>query len=233
MRGIYIVGGYPDREAFRECCAAVAAAGFDFLEVGLPFNDPVADGPVIAGAQLEAVRAGVTAEMIAADLEDMALPLKIYVMPYANIIYARGLERFTSLFQNVISGLIIADLPNRMRDHFTGHGLNIPVIPFVTLESRESDIELAARSEADFIYFVGLRGITGATADFTAPEMRERVSQLRRACAKKVVIGFGVKGPIEAAAALSLGDGYVIGTEAVRRQNNFAEFEKFLGELSR
>ncbi|HOO70314.1 MAG TPA: tryptophan synthase subunit alpha [Spirochaetota bacterium] len=231
MKGIYIVGGYPDRETFKECCIAVADAGFDFIEIGIPFNDPLADGPVIAEAQLEAVRAGVTAETVARDLAELRLPLKTYVMTYANIIYSLGMDRFSALFKDLASGLIIADLPNRMQDVFFGQGLSIPVIPFATLESREDDIEKAAAAGGDFIYFIGLRGITGSQADFSAPEMKQKVDLLRRASSKKIIIGFGVKGPAEAAAALKLGDGYVIGTEAVRRQKDMGEFKKFLNGL--
>lgn len=233
MRGIYIVGGYPDRDAFRQRFADVCEAGFDFVEIGIPFNDPLADGPVIAGAQLAAVRSGITAETVAEDLRRLVnYPVRKYIMTYANIVYSTGMRRFSDMFGGIVDGIIIADLPNRMCDLFFGQGLSIPVIPFATLESRESDIEAAARSEADFIYFVGLRGITGSTADFSSPEMKEKVASLRRATSKKIVIGFGVKGPADASSALGLGDGYVIGTEAVRRQNDPVEFRRYLASLA-
>ncbi len=233
MKGIYLVGGYPDREGFKEAARVVAERGFDFLEVGIPFNDPVADGPVIAEAALSVIEAGVTPEMIMEDVRSIRdLPLKKYVMTYANIVDAFGLERFSREGEGLLSGVILADLPNRMRPAFCASGLSLPVIPFATLETREKDQDLLAEAEGDFIYFIGLRGITGARADFRDPDLISKVEQIRDACGKPIVIGFGIKDRGDVEAALAAGDGFVVGTEAVRRQDDPDALRKYLLSLN-
>jgi tryptophan synthase alpha chain len=233
MKGIYLVGGYPDREGFKRAARVVAECGFDFLEVGIPFNDPVADGPVIAGAALSVIEAGVTPEMIMEDIRSIRdLPLKKYVMTYANIVDAYGLDRFSKESEGLLSGVIIADLPNRMRPALCGSGLSLPVIPFATLETREKDLELLSEAEGDFIYFIGLRGITGARADFRDPDLVAKVREIREACGKPIVIGFGIKDINDVWAALESGDGFVVGTEAVRRQDDPEALREYLVSLN-
>ena len=233
MRGIYIIGGYPDSAPFKECYRAVYEAGFDFIEVGIPFNDPVADGPVIAKAQIESVERGITVQSIARDLRELAdIPIRTYIMTYANIIYSTGIENFSGMFKDLARGLIIADLPNRMNSFFYDRGLAIPIIPFATLESRARDLEASSQAGPDFLYFVGLRGTTGSKADFSSDEMARSLQAIKESWNGTVIIGFGIKGPEEARQAMAMADGYVIGTEAVKRQKEPEELRKFLSTLS-
>ena len=232
MKGMYLVGEYPDRATFMECCRVVAASGFDFIEVGIPFNDPITEGPVIAAAIGRALKGGVTPDgvMDAIALLDVGIPL--YVMTYANIIHSRGIGRFSARLAPHLRGVIVPDLPNRMARRFREGGLAIPIVPFATLDTRASDIETMNESESEFVYFVGLRGITGARSDFTSPELVEKARMLRRGIDKKIVIGFGIKTPDDARQAMALGDGFVIGTEAVRRQDDPAALGTYLGQFA-
>lgn len=232
MKGIYLVGGYPDRESFVKGLETVMDSGVDFVEVGIPFNDPVADGPVIAEAIMKTADAGVSADSIIEDMERCVRPgIKMYVMTYCHIVFAYGIRKFSERCKGLLSGIILADLPNRMHPFFLDRGLEVPIVPFATLESREEDLAGLGKAGSDFIYFVGLRGITGATADFGSREMKDQVARLRSHTGKKIVIGFGVKTSADAGRALSLGDGFVAGTEAVRRQGNASELRHYLGDL--
>lgn len=232
MKGIYIVGGYPDRETFKKRFMAVADAGYDFIEVGLPFNDPVADGPVIAGALNEALEAGASIRSIMDDMRGLkSVRIKKYIMTYSNVVFSYGLREFSEIMKGSLDGLIIADLPNRMRPLFQAGGLTIPIIPFATLETRESDMELINSSAADFVYFVGIRGTTGSRGDLESPELLEKIRMIRSRCDKKIVIGFGIKTAGDAARAMKTGDGFVAGTEPVMRQKDGAEFEKYIRSL--
>ena len=219
MKGIYLTGGYPDRHRFFECCRAVASSGFDFIEVGIPFNDPIADGPVIAGAIHESISGGGTPASVMDDIACInSLKIKKFVMTYANIIYSYGIKNFSDRMAPLLDGVIVPDLPNRMTGLFYDNGFTIPIVPFATLESRESDIDLMNASRSEIVYFIGVRGITGAQSDFTSRELIDKIDMIRSRTGKKIIIGFGIKNGDDARKARAIGDGFVVGTEAVRRQ---------------
>lgn len=234
MRGIYLAGGYPDAGTFRKCFNAVVANGFDFVEIGLPFNDPTADGPVIARAIHASLESGVTPARVMDEILSLGgAPIKKYVMTYANIIYSFGLKEFSDRMAGCLNGVIVPDLPNRMTPLFYDSGFDIPIVPFATLESRESDIGIMNRSKSGIIYFIGVRGITGSTSDFTSPELLAKIRMIRENTDKKVIIGFGIKTADDAGQALAIGDGYVAGTEAVLRQGDPAALDRYLASLGR
>ncbi|MBN2161064.1 MAG: tryptophan synthase subunit alpha [Spirochaetes bacterium] len=232
MKGIYLAGGYPDIDTFTESARAVVASGFDFIEIGIPFNDPIADGPVIARAIYDSISSGVTPAQVMKCIAGFNhAQIKKYAMTYANIIYSFGIRKFSEEMAGYLDGVIIPDLPNRMARLFYDSGFEIPIVPFATLETRESDIKMMNESASDIIYFVGLRGITGARSDFTSPELLDKIGMIKKNTEKKVIIGFGIKNSIDAGKAMAIADGYVVGTEAVLRQNDPAELKKYLGSL--
>ncbi len=233
MRGIYIVAGYPDRERFKECFESVVRNGFEFIEIGIPFNDPIDDGPVIAQAIHDSLEKGILVDQIIEDIIAFdGKPIKKYIMTYANIIYSYGIKKFSDTLSGHVSGIIIPDLPNRMARFFYDKGFAIPIVPFATLETRESDIKGMNASDSEFIYFVGLRGITGAVADYSAPEFLHAIDMIKKNTTKKVIVGFGIKTREDADNAIRISNGYVVGTEAVRRQNDPAAFDAYLKGLS-
>ena len=232
MKGIYIVGGYPDRNKFKESFKTIADSGFDFIEVGIPFNDPTADGPVIAKAINETIDNGTQINDIIDDIILLSdVDIKKYVMTYSNIIYSYGIKKFSDKLKDYIDGIIIADLPNRMTKLFYDKGFDIPIVPFATLETRESDIDLIKESRSEFIYFVGIRGITGSNADFTSKELTDKIDMLKKQSDKKIIIGFGIKNSSDVDKALNIGDGFVVGTEAVKRQNDIKSFKNHITSL--
>jgi tryptophan synthase alpha chain len=232
MKGIYLAGGYPDTATFNTCFRAVASGGFDFIEVGIPYNDPIADGPVIAGAIHESLGNGVTPARVMGDIEALRdTGIKKYVMTYANIIHSYGIKRFSDRMGGILDGVIIPDLPNRMARLFYENGFGLPIVPFATLETRESDMEMLNESKSEIIYFIGVRGITGSKSDFTSPELVKKIRMIKRNTDKKVIIGFGIKNGSDARQACAVGDGYVVGTEAVLRQKKPEDLKEYLRSL--
>jgi tryptophan synthase alpha chain len=232
MRGIYLVGNYPDRDTFVRCFDAVISAGYEFAEIGVPFSEPVADGPVIASAVQEALDSGVKARDVLAGIRELKKgSAKLYVMTYANIIYNYGLEKFSADFKDLLDGVIIPDLPNDFHKFFYDKGFDVPVVPFVTPESRVEDIRKAAEGNAEFIYFIGIRGITGGSVDLSSPEITERVKQIKSITDKKIVMGFGIKTREDADKAMKTADGFVVGTAAVLLQKEPAKYAEYVKSL--
>lgn len=232
MRGIYLAGGYPDTGTFRKCIDSVVNNGFDFIEIGIPFNDPTADGPVIARAIHASLESGTTPGRVMDDILSFKdLAIKKYVMTYANIIYSGGIRNFSDRMAPCLDGVIIPDLPNRMAELFYDSGFGIPIVPFATLESRPEDIEIMNRSKSGILYFIGVRGITGSNSNFASRELLDKIRMIKENTDKKVIIGFGIKTADDARQALSIGDGYVVGTEAVLRQRDPAALDEYLRSL--
>jgi tryptophan synthase alpha chain len=234
MKGIYIVGGYPDRETFFKCVQIIENNNFDFIEIGIPFSEPVADGPVIMSALNKVIASGVSVYDILEDIKKLqGTKLKVYVMTYSNIVYGYGIKKFSEDFGLLLKGIILADVPNRMHNFFYERGLEIPIIPFVTPESREQDIQLLKESRADFIYYIGIRGITGQDLkDNTFQEFQAQLAKIKKITDKPVIIGFGIKSSQEAKAALEQADGFVIGTAAVAVQDDLEKYSTFLKTIT-
>jgi len=231
MKGFYIVGGYPDRDKFRECLFAVAEKGFDFIEIGIPFSEPVADGPVISGAIHEAVAKGVNIDEIMGDVREMKEKypaIKAIVMTYANIFNGYGEKAFTQNFGDILDGVIIPDVPLRMQEWIKERGLDIPIVPFVTPVSRMADIEALRGTDAPFIYYISIMGITGSDTKSKSADNGMAAGEIT---GKPVVTGFGIRTPEDAKKALDTTGGFVIGTEAVKRQGDVEEFIKYISQF--
>ncbi|MGA1847001.1 tryptophan synthase subunit alpha [Deferribacter abyssi] len=230
MKGVYIVLNYPDKENFRRIYDYLINCNLiDFIEIGYPFNDPVADGSVIAEA-VEKVYDKVSYN----DLKDiLKIPCnkKRYVMTYANIIYNYGIKKFCEEFLSNLNGVIIADLPNRMHTIFKRMGFSIKITPFITPASRLVDIEKLKESDSDFIYYVGVKGTTGTFVDSDKSLNEEKVRLIKEITGKKVVYGFGIKSKDDVTRVLKFADGVVIGTEIVRRQPSYKSVKSYIENI--
>jgi tryptophan synthase alpha chain len=215
----YLMGGFPDVDASRAIGLACADHGADLLEVGIPYSDPLADGPVIHFAGTRALASGATPHAVLGVAGDLADRVPVVIMCYANLVYARGVERFVrELADRGVSGLIVPDLPLEEAPEFleacdaAGVAL-VPLVAPTTPPSRLTEIGARARG---FVYTVSVTGTTGERTGVSAslPEVLDRV---RAASEVPVAVGFGISTPADAAAAAGAGaDGVIVGSRLVR-----------------
>jgi tryptophan synthase alpha chain len=232
----YLMGGYPDLETSRRIGLAYADCGAHLVELGVPFSDPLADGPVIHAAGSAALRAGVRVEDVLAVGRAFAERLPVVLMCYANPIFARGAERFVDALAGAgLAGLIVPDLPleesTELRELCDRRGVAlVPLVAPTTPEDRLTRIGASARG---FVYAVSLTGTTGERASVDGA----LATVVRRAAAHTevpVAVGFGIAEPAHAAAAVAAGaDGVIVGSRLVRAAGEPGDPVSSIGELVR
>lgn len=218
----YIVAGDPDEQASFELLAGLPEAGADVIELGMPFTDPMADGPAIQASALRALHAGAslakTLAMVSRFREQDA-DTPIILMGYFNPIYSFGVDRFlTEARACGVDGLIIVDLPPEEDSELCIPALEAG-IHFIRLATPTTDDErmpAVMRNTSGFLYYVSVAGITG-TKSATADSVAEAVARLRRACSLPIAVGFGITTPDQAADVAKSADAAVVGTAIVRK----------------
>ena len=229
----YLMGGFPDLATSLAIGEAYADGGADLVELGVPFSDPLADGPVIHAAGVEALRAGATVDQVLELGAALSARLPVVVMCYANIVHARGFEAFAAALRaHDVSGLIVPDLPleeaPELRTACDVEGIAlVPLVAPTTPDERLARIGAQARG---FLYTVSVTGTTGergALADL--PDILSRAA----ACTDvPVALGFGIGTPEQAAAAADAGAaGVIIGSRLVRAAAEAADPPAELREL--
>jgi tryptophan synthase alpha chain len=215
----YAMGGDPSLAATRELVLGLCEAGADVIELGIPFSDPIADGPILQLAAGRALAAGTTL----AALIELANGLQgscaapIVFMGYVNPILAYGLQRFAAAAARAgVCGAIVPDVPleeaGPLREALSPHGLAlIPLVAPTTTEARRHRIAEAAQG---FLYAVSVTGVTGARNELP-PELESRLVELRAICNAPVVAGFGIGRAEQAAALRGKADGVVVGSAIV------------------
>ena len=218
----YIMAGDPDYEKSLDVVRGLPGAGVDIIELGLPFTDPMADGPTIQLAGQRALDAGMTLERTL----DMARAFReddnttpIVLMGYYNPIYSRGVDRFlTDAKAAGIDGLIIVDLPPEEDSELCipaqAAGLN-----FIRLATPTTDAKRLPRvlqNTSGFVYYVSITGITGA-AEAEATNVGPEVARIKDATDLPVIVGFGINTPEKSRAIASVADGAVVGSAIVSR----------------
>ena len=216
----FLMAGDPDPETSLAIIKALPTAGADIIEIGMPFTDPMADGPSIQAAGLRALKAGMTLkktlEMVRAFREgDNATPLVL--MGYYNPIYIYGVDRFLSDAKSAgVDGLIIVDLPPEedaeLCEPALRAGLNFIRLATPTTDDKRLPAVLANTS--GFVYYVSITGITGAAA-VNSSAVGEAVARIKRHTTLPVCVGFGIKTPEAAQAVAGRADGAVVGTALV------------------
>ena len=230
--GIYLLANYPSRETFLQAVRACQELGVDFLEIGFPFSDPVADGALLERASFEVLKRYRLADFIQSFQEAREIfERSIYIMTYTNIVYSHGVAAFIKRV-GPVNGLILADLPLREIRPFEKElrDASISLIRFVTPESRERDVALALKGARDFIYFVSKRGTTGGAFELDAPT-REKIARVRGK-GVDVYVGFGIRDKKDFDLACAAADGAIIGTKAVNElERGIDAFRRFLKSL--
>jgi tryptophan synthase alpha chain len=218
----YLTCGDPDAAHFARILAALPQAGADLIEVGMPFSDPMADGPAIQAAGLRALKAGMTLTGVLAIVRafrarDDATP--IVLMGYYNPIYRYGVTRFLTDAQAAgVDGLIVVDLPPEHDDELSlpAKEAGIDFIRLATPTTDEKRLPAVLANTAGFIYYVAIAGITGAKSA-TTDSMVAAVTRLKRHTTLPVVVGFGIRTPAQAQEVARVADAAVVGTALVER----------------
>ncbi|WP_127090242.1 tryptophan synthase subunit alpha [Aquabacter cavernae] len=216
----FITAGDPDGETSLAILKALPGAGADIIEVGVPFTDPMADGPAIQAAGLRALKAGQTLAktlaMVSAFREgDDATP--IVLMGYYNPIYVYGVDRFLADARAAgVDGLIIVDLPPEEDDELCLPALKagIDFIRLATPTTDEKRLPTVLRHTAGFVYYVSITGITGAATP-DAGRVSQAVARIKQHTDLPVAVGFGVRTPEQAAAIAAGADAVVVGSALV------------------
>jgi tryptophan synthase alpha chain len=214
----YLMGGFPDLDGSRAVGMASIEAGADLLELGIPFSDPLADGPVIHAAGTHALAAGVTPSDVLGVCEQLAVHVPVLLMVYANLVLAGGAERFVERAASAgAAGLIVPDLPHdeaaELRGASDARGLAlVPLVAPTTRDERLRDVGADARG---FVYTVSLTGTTGERADLP-PELTGTVERVRAATPLPVAVGFGIARPEQASQVAEIADGVIVGSRLVR-----------------
>ena len=214
----YLMGGYPSIEESVAAGLAAADAGADLLELGIPFSDPLADGPVIHAAATEALREGATPHGVLGVCERLAVRVPVVLMVYANIVLTAGVGAFALRAASAgASGLIVPDLPHdeaaELRAACDAEGLAlVPLVAPTTTPERIAAIGADARG---FVYAVSLTGTTGERDELPAG-LAETVERVRASTEVPVAVGFGISTPEQARSVAEVADGVIVGSRVVR-----------------
>ena len=194
---VFLTVGFPDKEATLELVPALVKAGADIVELGVPFSDPLAEGPVIQESSFKALQEQVTLKDCLGLVEALRVQVgetPLLLMGYYNPIYSYGLARFAQeADEKGVDGIIVVDLPQfevePLRDHCTPH--NIPIIPLLAPTSTDESISAACAQAAGFVYCASVTGVTGAREEVSHRgfELLERV---RTKTSLPLAVGFGI-----------------------------------------
>lgn len=233
----FITCGDPDMATTAAVVRAAAENGADLIELGIPFSDPTAEGPVIQGANLRALEAGATTDKVF-DLvrelrQDVTVPMVF--MTYANVVFSYGAERFISTCSEVgIDGLILPDLPFEEKEEFLPlcrqYGVDLISLIAPTSENR---IAMIAREAEGFIYLVSSLGVTGMRSEIKT-DLTSIVEVIRENTKIPCAIGFGISTPEQAQKMAAISDGAIVGSAIVRLLEKYGkDAPKYVGQYVR
>ena len=216
----FLTCGDPTPGVTEEAVVAMAAAGADLIELGIPFSDPTAEGPVIQAANIRALAGGVTTDdafALAARVRARGVQVPLVFMTYANVLFSYGLERFAANAAAAgVDGVILPDVPFEEKAEFAGplaaHGLDLVSLIAPTSHERVRQIAGEARG---FVYCVSSLGVTGVRSQITT-DIAAMVGLVREATDVPCAVGFGISTPEQAASMAAKSDGAIVGSAIVK-----------------
>lgn len=215
----FITCGDPDLETTEKAVRAAVDGGADLIELGIPFSDPTAEGPVIQGANVRALRAGVTTDKIFAFVRrlrrDVTVPLVF--MTYANVVFSYGAEKFISACADIgIDGLILPDVPYEEKDEFLPvcRKYGVDLISMIAPTSLDR-IAMIAKEAEGFLYIVSSLGVTGARENIDT-DLSAIVAEVRKSTDIPCAVGFGISTPVQAKKMSASADGVIVGSAIIK-----------------
>ena len=231
----FITAGDPDLSTTVQAMQTLEGAGADIIELGVPFSDPMADGPTIQLSSERALAAGTTLEAILETVSNFrqSSELPVILMGYLNPVHAYGYERFArDAVKSGVDGVLLVDLPPEEAGEFLPHarkaGLN--VIFLLTPTSDDSRMAVVNRIGRGFIYYVTVTGVTGARQSVSG-SLSDELARVRRCISLPVMAGFGISTPEQAREVAGLADGVVVGSAIVKLFEQHGG-ERLMQELS-
>jgi tryptophan synthase alpha chain len=234
----YLTAGFPTRAASLDGLRRVADAGADFVEVGVPFSDPLADGPTIQRTTQTALEQGMTVPRVLELIREAALAVPVIIMTYLNPVLAFGVDRFAKEAHDAgAAGVLLTDLPAGADPAIEAAVTNsaLSLIRLVAPTTDDRRLATALQGATGFVYLISRLGVTGARAD-VPPDLDAQVRRVRAASPARlpVAVGFGIGTPAQAAAAARSADGVVVGSALMDAltQGGVAALERLTRELA-
>lgn len=222
----FITCGDPDLETTAAAVRAAAKNGADLIELGIPFYDPTAEGPVIQGANIRALKGGVTTDKIFAFVRKLRRDVKVPMvfMTYANMVFSYGVDRFISTCRDIeIDGLILPDLPFEEKEEFLPicdkYGVDLVSLIAPTSENR---IAMIAKEAKGFLYIVSSLGVTG-TRSVIKTDLASIVKVVRENTDIPCAIGFGISTPEQARKMAEISDGAIVGSAIIKLLDKYGK----------
>lgn len=215
----FITCGDPDLETTAAAVRAAVENGADLIELGIPFSDPTAEGPVIQGANLRALRGGVTTDRIFGLVRELRrdVTIPLVFMTYANVVFSYGGERFLAACGSAgIDGLILPDLPFEEKEEFLPFckQYGVDLISLVAPTSKDR-ISMIAREAEGFLYVVSSLGVTGTRSEIKT-DLASILEVVRQNTAIPAAIGFGISTPEQAGTMAEIADGVIVGSAIIK-----------------
>ena len=229
-----ITCGDPDLETTMEAVKEMEKAGADLVELGIPFSDPTAEGPVIQGANLRALNAGTTTDRIFGMVKEIRkeVTIPMVFMTYANVVFSYGAEKFMKTCSDIgMDGLILPDLPFEEKGEFLDicHKYDIDLISLIAPTS-ENRIAMIASQAEGFIYVVSSLGVTGTRSEITT-DLSSIVTAIRENTDLPCAIGFGISTPEQAKKMADVSDGAIVGSAIIKILEKYGkDAPKHVGE---
>ena len=230
----FITCGDPDLETTAKAVKAAADNGAYLIELGIPFSDPTAEGPVIQGANTRALNGGITTDKVFDFVKDIRKDVKIPMvfMTYANVVFSYGADKFISNCSNAgIDGIILPDLPFEEKEEFSPicDKYDVDLISLIAPTS-ENRIAMIAKEAKGFLYLVSSLGVTGARAEIKT-DLKSIVAVVRENTSTPCAVGFGISTPEQAKSMADISDGAIVGSAIVKLLEQYGKkAPKYIGE---
>lgn len=231
----FITCGDPDLDTTAEIIRSAVMAGADLIELGIPFSDPTAEGPVIQGANIRALAGGVTTDKVFDMVAKLDVEVPLVFMTYANVVFSYGAERFMKRCQETgIDGIILPDLPYEEKNEFADvakkYGIDMISLIAPTSENR---VSMIAKEAEGFIYIVSSLGVTGVRREIST-DISRIVEIIRQNTDVPCAVGFGISEPRQAQKMASISDGAIVGSAIIRIIEQYGkEAPYYVGEYVR
>lgn len=230
----FLTCGDPDLNTTAAAVRAAVENGADLIELGIPFSDPTAEGPVIQGANLRALKGGITTDKIFTLVKNLRQDINtpMVFMTYSNVVFSYGAERFLSSCSNIgIDGLILPDLPFEEKEEFLPlcHQYHLDLISLIAPTS-DNRIAMIAKEAEGFIYLVSSLGVTGTRSEINT-DLDSIVKVIRQNTSIPCAIGFGISTPEQAKKMAAISDGAIVGSAIVKLIEKYGtDSPKYVGD---